>query len=155
MNSLIRAAAWLLLPLAGLALATLPPLAPPRWQTAASLPCAPEQPRLWMNGKAVPLGRNETAVGTNGTIFQQICQPGTLVFTARGTPVDGRFPLLSVSVGSETLLSTEVNQEQTYRIRVPHVGLLNITFHNDAYRPEDVPPQDRNLFLRDVKYTSE
>ena len=108
-----------------------------------------------MNEKAVPLGKTETAMTTTSTIFQQICQPGTVVFTARGTPVDGRFPLLSVSVGSETLLSTEVTREQTYRIRVPHVGLLNITFHNDAYRPEDVPPQDRNLFLRDLKVTLE
>ena len=155
MNSLIRAVTWLLLPLAGLALATLPPLAPPRWQTVSPLPCSPGQPGLWMNEKAVPLGRNETALGTNGTIFQQVCQPGTVVFTARGTPVDGRFPLLSVSVGSETLLSTEVTREQTYRLRVPHAGLLNVTFHDDAYRPEDVPPQDRNLFLRDLKFTSE
>lgn len=93
-------------------------------------------------------------LATNGMVVLQVCRPGVLTFTARGTAAKSLLPLMSVSASDQPLLTARVGQEQLYRVQVPKAGLLTITFHDDAYLPDTTPPEDRNLFVSAVRFVA-
>jgi hypothetical protein len=146
---------WLLPPLGAYGLATLPPLPSPALSMAAPQPCTAAPPRLWMNNTASLPTPQGFSLYTNGTVYLQACRPGKLSFSARGTALGGRWPTMTVSVASQALLTTEVAvlKLKPYSVRIPSAGLIAITFHNDAFAPEAVPPQDRNLIVEEVEFT--
>lgn len=89
----------------------------------------------------------------NSTIYQQVCQPGTLRMFVRGTPAEGIDAQLVVSLNTTNLLTMGVTAERPLEIRVDQSGLLAITFGNDRYLPDLDPPEDRNVFIRELKFT--
>ncbi|GGR29165.1 hypothetical protein GCM10008957_45200 [Deinococcus ruber] len=61
---------------------------------------------------------------------------------------------MSVSAGDQSLLTVRVSVERLFQVRVPKAALLTITFHDDAYLPNAIPRQDRNLFVRSVRFVA-
>lgn len=143
---------WLLLPALAYAAATQPPKPTPTLNVQSPPPCTPTPPQLWMNKQNNLAQNNQFNLNTNGTIHQTICQPGTLTFTAQGTPANQHYPLISVNLGSTNLITTHISDEQTHQIQIPEPGELTLTFHNDAYKPDANPPEDRNLMVRNWNY---
>lgn len=152
---MLRALAWLLLPLGVWGSLKLAPSGATAWRVSPPERCSAQTPALWMNGQSQQLGSGETAMATSSTVYQRVCQPGTLTFQARGTAVRGRFPLMSVTVADRTLLTTRVAQPRRYRVGVPEAGVLAVTFHDDAYAPKARPPEDRNLFVSQLRFRPE
>ncbi|THF69857.1 hypothetical protein E7T06_10160 [Deinococcus sp. Arct2-2] len=107
-----------------------------------------------MNDRAGPLVEGQAVLATNGMVVLQVCRPGVLTFVARGTAAEKLLPLMSVSADDQRLLTARVSAERLYRVQVPKAALLTITFHDDAYLPDTVPPQDRNLFVSAVRFVA-
>jgi hypothetical protein len=85
---------------------------------------------------------------SSGLLRLEACGPGTLSFTASGSRAGGQDAALTVALGAVPLLDTTARQPRTFRLRVTGPGWLSFGFPNDYYRP----PEDRNLFLRDLKF---
>ena len=96
-------------------------------------------------------GGLEADFWSSGLLRLQVCGPGTLHFTASGTPALGEDALLTVALGTQPLLETRVRQGRSFSLRVGGPGWLSFGFPNDAYRP----PEDRNLFLRGLRFIPE
>ena len=97
------------------------------------------------------------ALYANGYVAQGITpsKSGTYLVSvkARGTPVAGVYPLMSLRIDGHKEDSAYVSDEN-WRTYVLNADLtegtheLALSFDNDAYQP----PQDRNLFLDEVRY---
>lgn len=144
---------WLLIPLGVWASLKLFAPGAPTWTVQSETPCSAQAPALWINGRPEQIKPASVVMATSSTLFQRVCQPGTLTFQARGTAVQGGFPLVSVAVGARTLLTTRVDQPRTYQVRVPEAGTVTLTFHDDAYAPKAHPPEDRNLFVSRLRFS--
>jgi hypothetical protein len=94
-------------------------------------------------------GGSEADFVSSGLLRLQVCGPGTLSFTASGSPAAGQNALLIVALGARPLLETPVKQTRAFKLRVPGSGWLNFGFPNDYYKP----PEDRNLFLSKLIFT--
>lgn len=90
----------------------------------------------------------EADLYSSGLLRVQVCGPGQLTFTASGTPAAGQDATLVVALGATPLLETSVRQPRVYTLRITGPGWLSFGFPNDLNRP----PQDRNLFLRGLKF---
>jgi hypothetical protein len=97
------------------------------------------------------------ALYSNGTIAQDVtvAQSGAYLFSvkAKGTPVAGVYPLMSLKVDGQSQDSAYVN-DQDWRTFSMAADLtagthrLALSFDNDAYDP----PADRNLFVDEIRY---
>lgn len=63
-----------------------------------------------------------------------VCQPGTLTFTASGTVAGGSGPRVEVDIDGEPLLSAVVTRPESFRVPIPHRGRLHIGYRNDYLR---------------------
>lgn len=120
-------------------------------------PCVPSGLRFWTGTaeRSVPPEEqtNTLTLASNSTLFQQICRPGTLRLLLRGTPAKGVDAQLVVNLGHHNLLTTTAITERLVEVPVNQPGLLTISFVNDRYLPELTPPEDRNVFIRALKFT--
>lgn len=146
---------WLLLP--ALVWGALGLSAPhiSRWDPAAPQTCQPQSGSQWItNGQTRPLQDDRAVMASNGMVVLQVCRPGVLTFTASGTAAQKLWPLMSVSVNAQPLLTARVSTDRSYHVQVPEAGFLSITFHDDAYLPDANPPEDRNLFVSAVRFVA-
>lgn len=118
---------------------------------------SPAAPQVCQSGRMVAdnVERSGTTASLDATFWSsgllrlQVCGPGTLSFTASGTAAQGQDAVLSVALGTSSLLETAARQPRFFRLRVSGPGWLSFGFPNDLYRP----PEDRNLFLRGLNFT--
>lgn len=149
-----RPARWatvLILPLSlGLAWAAL--RSPQGVPGFAQLPTSP--PSCTGQWVADQVEVHATSTGTDanfwssGVLRRQVCGPGTLSFTASGSPAAGQQARLTVALGAVPLLELAAEQPRAVRLRIGGPGWLTLAFPNDANQP----PQDRNLFLHGLKF---
>lgn len=109
----------------------------------SAIPCEPSPLQFW-TGSAERLVTPEEQVNTltlasSSTLFQQVCQPGTLRLLLRGTPAEGVDAQLVVNLGHRNLLTTTATTERMVEVTVSQPGLLTISFVNDRYLPNLTP----------------
>lgn len=148
----MRHLTWLALPVALWGLLARSASVTSPWQVAEPPSCPTQRPASWLNVTGEVVEEDQFILGASGTVYRQVCQPGILTFRARGSVAQNLFPLMSVGLGGQTLLTTRVSGERSYRVVVPRAGLLTLTFHNDAYLPDANPPEDRNLFVSKLRF---
>lgn len=90
--------------------------------------------------------------GTDGSATPSTIS--SLVVYARGTPVDGEYPIMQVYVGGVMVqqFSVEATNYSAYTVNPASLGIssdkVDVVFTNDYYRPE--LGQDRNLYVQKI-----
>jgi hypothetical protein len=92
-----------------------------------------------------PLPR-EAALYSNGALEIPLCRKARVRMVLEGTLAQGRGPWAMVVEGRRVLWQGEVRGRREVRVEATGEGTLALAFTNDLYQP----PEDRNLFLREL-----
>jgi hypothetical protein len=92
-----------------------------------------------------PLPR-EAALYSNGALEIPLCRRARVRMVLEGTLAQGRGPWAMVVEGRRVLWQGEVRGRREVRVEATGEGTLALAFTNDFYQP----PEDRNLFLREL-----
>ncbi|MFZ8813764.1 MAG: hypothetical protein ACO2OU_08050 [Thermus aquaticus] len=92
-----------------------------------------------------PLPR-EAALYSNGALEIPLCRRARVRMVLEGTLAQGRGPWAMVVEGRRVLWQGEVRGRREVRVEATGEGTLVLAFTNDLYQP----PEDRNLFLREL-----
>ena len=92
-----------------------------------------------------PLPR-EAALYGNGALEIPLCRRARVRMVLEGTLAQGRGPWAMVVEGRRVLWQGEVRGRREVRVEATGEGTLALAFTNDLYQP----PEDRNLFLREL-----
>lgn len=124
---------------------------------AASSSCTPSGLRFYNGTDDRPVTtaeqRGTLTLASNSTLYQQVCQPGTVRMLVRGTPAEGIDARLVITLGSRNLLITAAANPRPLELRIEAPGLLAVTFDNDLYLPDRTSPEDRNVFIQGLMFT--
>lgn len=124
--------------------------APRAAATAGAGPTCRE-PYAWVDrdGARVDL-TSEHVLATSDVLRACLAGPGVLALRLRGSEVAGIGAYAVVALGLENLWEGFVTDPVDLRLDVPRGGTVLLTFVNDRYEP----PEDRNLWVSDVAFTS-
>lgn len=92
----------------------------------------------------------EGALYRNGVLEIPLCRRARVRMALEGTLAQGRGPWAMVVEGRRVLWQGEVRGRVEVEVATTGEGTLALVFTNDLYQP----PEDRNLFLRDLKVVS-
>lgn len=117
------------------------------WSLEAGLSPRPLPPKAACHPGPLP---TRAELYSNGVVELPLCRAATLELLLEGTLAQGVGPYALLAEGERVLWQGEVRGRVWVRVRVLGQGLLVLAFVNDLYQP----PEDRNLFLRDLKVAS-
>ena len=144
---------WLLLPVGMWGVIYVANLPPDNLYQPYNVTCESDGWTHFVSNKDVPINGSEVNLYTASLLHREVCTPGVLSLTARGTSVRGEYPLMVITLNDQALLSARVSRERQYQVRVPGRGLLSIAFTNDAVWPETgTATEDRNLFISKIRF---